>query len=173
MAFKPLETIQGVVDFTNIDASANRTVTVGTVIRGVDALSGAGGGAEFIYLPGNASLITGALVSYNPVTKVVTLSANATKQGFPVAVAMSANTATTSYGWYQIAGVATIKKTAVKVSPGVRVYQSGTAGRIFSTSTTGEVILNAITVNAATVASATSTVQVLIQRPFLDPFGAA
>ena len=169
MAFKPLETIQGVVDFTNIDASAARTVPVGTVIRGVDTASSKTGGGEFIYLPGGASNIVGAVVSYNPLTPTCTLATNTTKQGLPLAVSMTANTTTTSYSWYQIAGVATIKKTAVKITPTEKVAISGTAGRVLGGSTAGVTLWNSISVNAATVASATSTVQVLIQRPFLPP----
>lgn len=169
MAFKPVETFQGVVDFTNIDASANRTVVVGTVVRGVDTASSKTGGGEFIYLPGVASNIVGALVSYNPLGNTTTLSPTTASSGLPVAVSMAANTATTSYSWYQIAGVATIKKTATKVSPASKVAVSATAGRILGGSTAGKQLCNAISVNAATVASATSTVQVLIQRPFLEP----
>lgn len=173
MAFKPVETFQGVVDFTNIDASANRTLPVGFVCRGIDTASSKTGGAEFIYLPGNASLFTGALVTYNPLAPSVTLSPTTVANGAPLAVSMTANTATTSYSWYQISGVASIKKTATKVSPAVKVALSGTTGRILGGSTTGKMLFNAISVNAATVASATSTVSVLIQRPFLDPTVAA
>ena len=171
MAFKPLETFQGVVDFTNIDASAARTVTVGTVVRGVDTASTATGGGEFVYLPGVGSNIIGALVSYNPLSKVVTLSPTAASSGLPVAVSMTANTTTTSYSWYQIAGVATIKKTAIKINPSAKVAVSATAGRILGGSTAGKSVCNAISVNAATVASATSTVQVFINRPFLELVG--
>ncbi len=169
MAFKPSETVQGVVDFTNIDTSANRTVTIGTVVRGIDTASSKTGGGEFIYLPGVAANIVGALVTYNPLGNTVTLAPNTASLGTPVAVSMAANTATTSYSWYQIAGVATIKKTAVKVSPASKIAVSATAGRVLAGSTAGKMLLNAISVNAATVASATSTVQALIQRPFLEP----
>lgn len=168
MAFKPLETLQGVVDFTNIDASANRTVTVGTVIRGVDTASTKTGGGEFIYLAGVTGTVVGSLVSYNPLGNTTTLSPTAASSGLPVAVAMAANATKTGYSWYQIAGVATIKKTAVKVNPSVKVAVSGTAGRVLAGSTAGKGLCNAISVNVATVASATSTVQVLIQRPFLE-----
>lgn len=171
MAFKPVETFQGVVDFTNIDASANRTVPVGFVCRGIDTASTKTGGGEFIYLPGVTTMTAGTLVSYNPLGNTVTLSANAIRQGYPLAVSMTANTSPTSYSWYQISGVAAIKKTAVKFPPKTRLWQSGTAGRVFATSTAGVSIFNAVSVNAATVASATSTVQALIQRPFLSPLG--
>jgi|SRR5581483_5160210 len=169
MAFKPVETFQGVVDFTNIDASANRTLPVGFVCRGIDTASSKTGGGEFIYLPGVASNIVGALVTYNPLGNTTTLVTNTASLGWPVAVSMTANTATTSYSWYQIAGVATIKKTAIKISPTSKIAVSGTAGRVLGGSTAGKMVLNAISVNAATVASATSTVQVLIQRPFMEP----
>lgn len=169
MAFKPVETFQGVVDFTNIDASANRTVTIGMTVRGVDTASSKTGGGEFIYLPGNASNFVGALNSYNPLGNTTTLATNTTKQGLPVAVSMSGNTATTSYSWYQISGVAVIKKTAVKITPTEKIAVSATSGRVLGGSTAGAMLFNAISVNAATVASATSTVQVLIQRPFLEP----
>jgi hypothetical protein len=169
MAHKPVETFQGVVDFLNIDASAVRTLQVGFTCRGIDTASSKTGGSEFIYLPGVASNIVGALVSFNPLTSVVTLATNTTKQGLPVAVSMTANTATTSYSWYQVAGVAVIKKTAIKVSPISKIAVSATAGRVLAGSTAGAMLFNAISVNAATVASATSTVQVYIQRPFLEP----
>jgi hypothetical protein len=80
---------------------------------------------------------------------------------------MSANVLA-NYGWYQIAGASVIKKTAVKVSPNVPVYQSATIGRMMSTAASGKELMNARSVNAATVLSATSTITVLTQRPFLQ-----
>jgi hypothetical protein len=165
MAFKPAETFQGVVDFTNIDASAARTVQVGMIVRGIDTASGQGAG-EFIYLPGVASLAVGSLVTYNPLAKTVTLAPHTANQNQPLAVSMTANTATTSYSWYQIGGVAKIAKTATKISPAVPLYLSATAGSVSSTASAGKQVVNCISVNAATVASATATVQAIIQRPF-------
>jgi len=78
---------------------------------------------------------------------------------------MAANTGVATYGWYQITGVAAVKKTAVKVNPNVPVYMSATAGRLMPTIATAKALLGARTVNAATVASATSTVLVHINRP--------
>lgn len=165
MAFKPAETFQGVVDFTNIDASANRVVQVGLIVRGIDTASGQGAG-EFIYLPGVASLAVGSLVTYNPLAKTVTLAPHTANLNQPLAVSMTANTAATSYSWYQINGVAKIAKTATKISPAVPLYLSATAGQVSSTASAGKQVVNAISVNAATVASATATVQALVQRPF-------
>lgn len=164
MAYKPAETFQGAVDFTNIDTTAK--VSVGLICRGVDTASGQGGG-EFIYLPGvSGGQVVGNLVVYNPLKPSATLSPNTAHLAEPLAVAMSAVGTAANYGWYQIAGVATVKKTATKVNPGVQIYLSATTGRVMATQASGKQVVNAISVNAATVASATSTIQVLINRPF-------
>lgn len=165
MAYKPAVNQQGVVDFTNIDASAARTVPVGTIVLGADTASGQGAG-EFIYLPGVASLAVGALVTYNPLAKTVTLAPHTANLNSPLAVSMTANTSATSYSWYQIEGVAKIAKTATKINPAVPIFLSATAGSVSSTASAGKQVVNCITVNAATVASATGTVQALINRPF-------
>lgn len=161
MAFVPSESRLGLKAFTSIDTAT--AVPFGTIVRGEDSSLG---GAEFIYLPGVANTVVGSLVVYNPSAKTTTLAPNTANLGQPLAVAMAAVATTANFGWYQIAGVAVIKKTAVPVSPNVRIFLSGTAGRVFPTATTGKQVLNARSVNAATVASATSTINVLIQRPF-------
>ena len=166
MAFKPFETFQGLVDFTNIDASASRVLPVGLIVRGADTASGQGAG-EFIYLPGVASLAVGSLVTFNPLAKTVTLAAHTAHQAAPLAVSMAANTTTTSYGWFQISGVATITRvTGAKTRPAVPLFLSATAGSVQSVASAGLEVLNCVSVNAATVASATTTIQAIINRPF-------
>lgn len=140
---------------------------LGTIARARDTATG-GGGGEFIYLLGVASTVVGSLVTYNATTFQTTLSpTNATTDGSPLAVAMSANVAS-QYGWYQISGMAVIKKTAVAVSPSSGLWLSGTAGRVYATASTGKGIVGARSANLATVASATSTVTVLINRPAIE-----
>ena len=125
-------------------------------------------GGEFIYLLGVASTEVGSLVTYNATTFQTTLSpTNGTTDGPPVAVAMSANVAS-QYGWYQIQGLAVIKKTAVAVTPQSGIWLSGTAGRVYVTASTGKGIVGARSANLATVASGTSTVTVLINRPSIE-----
>ena len=139
----------------------------GTIITGQDDTTY--GGGEFIYLKGVANTVVGSLVIYDTVNHTTTLAVNTAVQNRPVAVAMSASVAS-QWGWYQIAGVAVIKKTAVAFAAGpLKVYLSGTAGRIKGIASAGLQIGTATTVNAATVASATSTINVLINRPFLQP----
>jgi len=161
MAYFPIESILGLKGFANIDTAT--ALPIGFIARGVDT---ALGGGEFVYLPGVTGTVAGSLVVYNPAAQTTTLAPNTANLGQPVAVAMAANATTKNFGWYQISGVASIKKTATTVSPNVRIFLSGTAGRIMATIGTGKEILDARSVNAATVASATSTVNVLLNRSF-------
>lgn len=143
------------------DTDTTQNLALGTIALAEDTTYGAG---EFIYLLGVASTVIGSLVSYNALTGATTLIANTANQGGPVAVAMSANVAL-GYGWYMITGAAVMKKTAVAVSPGVKIFISATAGRIMPTAASGKSILGARTANATTVTSTTSTVVVTISRP--------
>ncbi len=131
----------------------------------IDASDPTYGTGRFVYLLGVASTVVGSIVTYNATTWQTTLAPNTANLNSPVAIAMSANVAA-YYGWYQVIGLAVIKKTAVAVSPQVAVYLSGTAGRVKSTAASGKQIVNAKSANLATVASGTSTVTVLINRPF-------
>lgn len=163
MAYAPSESFQGIVSFTNIDLSAARTLQVGTIVRGFDATKG---GGEFIYLPGVASNAIGALVTWNPIDKTTTLVPSTVKLGYPVAVSMTANTTTTSYSWYQIAGAASIIKTAVVIAKLSRLWISATTATVFASTTAGKMVMNAIAVNS-TVSAGTFTTA-LINRPCME-----
>lgn len=140
----------------------------GTIVRAYDSTTstttGAQGAGEFIYLQGVASTVAGSLVTYNPATGVTVLAPTTANKTTPFAVAMSANVLATTWGWYQIAGVAVIAKTTIKVNPAVAIYVTG-SGQITSTAASGKQVTNAVSANAATVASATTTVLVTINRP--------
>lgn len=149
------------------DTSTTQNHPLGTIVRGRDTSTG-GGGAEFIYLLGVGSTVVGSLVTYNATTFQTALSpTNATTDGSPLAVAMSANVAS-QYGWYQISGLAVIKKTAVPFAPSTGLWLSGTSGRVYTTASSGKGIVGARSANLTTVASATSTVTVLINRPSIE-----
>jgi len=139
-------------------------VQAGEIIQAQDSTTYHGG--EFIWLRGVANTAIGSLVTYDTLNNTTTLCPHTANLAQPLAVAMAANTVTTSYAWYQIAGAAVIKKTAVKVSPAVPLFHSATAGSVTPTASAGMEILNCVTVNAATVASATGTITALINRPF-------
>ena len=171
MAYSFTETRIGYLPIASTDAGVtmpngtsaipNPPATLGQVVRAVDPTYGAG---EFILLVGVASTVVGSLVSYNATTYQTALSANTANLVGPVAVAMSACTAGL-FGWYQIEGLAVVKKTAVAVAPQVAMFQSATAGRIMATVASGKQILGARSANLASVTSTTSTVIVMINRP--------
>ena len=163
MAFVPSEGYPGLVSFTNVDASAARTIPVGTIVRGFDSSLG---GGEFIYLAGVTSNAIGALATWNPVDKTTTLVPNTAKLGYPVAVSLTANTTATSYSWYQISGAASVLKSAAAIAKGARIAISGTAGTVLGTSTAGKFVNNAIAVNSTV--SATTFAKILINRPYME-----
>jgi hypothetical protein len=171
MAYSFTENRAGMLQIANTDAGvtmANGTSaiptppgTLGQVVRAFDPTYGEG---EFIMLVGVASTVIGSLVTYNTTTYQTTLSPNTANLAQPVAVAMSANLAA-SFGWYQIGGLAVVKKTAVKTLTNVPMFLSATAGRIMATAASGKQILGARSANLATVTATTSTVIVSINRP--------
>ena len=174
MAYSFTENRTGLLQIANTDsgvtmANGSSAIptppgTLGQVVRAFDPTYGEG---EFIMLLGVASTVVGSLVTYNATTYQTTLSANTANQATPVAVAMSANTAGL-FGWYQIGGLAVVKKTAVAVNAQVPVYQSATVGRVMPTAASGKQVLGARSANLATVASGVSTVIVSINRPHLQ-----
>lgn len=167
MAFVFRDTTLGLPPITSTLASsttAGRSTPsrLGQIAKAYDTTYGEG---EFIYLKGLDNTVVGSVVTYSPSTYQTALVPNTANLGQPVAVAMSANL-TGYYGWYQISGVAVVKKTAVQVTPSVALFISGTAGRLMSTAASGKQILNARSANTATVTTTTSTVLVSISRPF-------
>lgn len=149
---------------------ANNSTTqmhpLGTRIKATDPTYGMG---EFIYLLGVSSTIVGSVVIYSATTYQTTLTVGATHKnsGAPVAVAMAA-TVGSEYGWYQEAGNAVVKKTAVAVTPNVPVMLSATAGRVKVLTSAGFMVVGARSANLATVTSTTSTVIVTINRPHIQ-----
>jgi len=153
----------GLVGFQPISTnSTTQKHRLGIRVRGYDATLLEG---EFIYLKGVASTVVGSLVEYSDSDFDTTLTPDTAATGRPVAVAMSACVAN-EFGWYQVFGLATIKKTAVVVNPGkVKIYQSATTGRVMPTAASSKMIWGCIAANAATVAAATSTVICQISYP--------
>ncbi len=144
---------------TTISTTANHTL--GRIIEAKDPVYGFG---EFIYLLGVANTVAGIVVTYNATTYQTAFGADTAADVGPVAVAMAANVAA-SYGWYQITGLTTVLKTAVKVTPQGKIYQSATTGRVMQTSASGKQIIGARGANLTTTTSTTSTVVVLLNRP--------
>jgi hypothetical protein len=137
----------------------------GKIVTAKDPTYGEG---EFIYLKGVANTIVGSVVTYkgSDGSTVLSTTSGVVNGGAPLAVAMSANVAS-QWGWYQIAGDAIIKKTAVKVDPAgtTKVYLSATSGRVMQTSVSGRQVIGARWVATTTVTSTTSTAIATLNRP--------
>jgi predicted RecA/RadA family phage recombinase len=152
MAYAPSQLVGA--DFTKVDTV--QAFTLGAITRGTDPTLGAG---EFIYLKGIASTVVGSLVSYDAAhqTALCPVGNNVPRN---VAVAMAAIVAS-SFGWYQISGLATVSKTSgISIAAGAAVGVK-TIGKVASTGTSKE-LLGA---TAATFASAGTTATVYINRP--------
>lgn len=158
--------VLGILPITSIATALPDGMVIGQEIEAVDTANSQWG--KFKLLFGVAALVVGNTVTYDPSTGLTTLTPNTANLGQPIAVAMSANTTATSASWFQVQGVALIKKTAVKVNPSVALFQSATTGRLMPTVASGKQALAVRSVNAATVASATSTVLALINYPLLQ-----
>lgn len=95
------------------------------------------GPGEFIYLAGVASTAVGSVVTFNSDDYTTALAvANAVG---PVAVAMAANTAATSFGWYQIYGKGVARVLAGFVD-NADCYLTATAGSVDDTDVAGDYI---------------------------------
>ena len=148
----------GAPGFTEVDTVAK--VPLGTIVKGSSQTLGEG---EFIYLLGVASTVLGDVVRYNAATFQTVRLVNTAVQAMPVAVAMAAIVAA-RYGWYQITGQATMKKTAVIIGPNVPVFISATAGSVKALASAGLQIVACRTQLLSTL-SAAGTVLVTISRP--------
>jgi hypothetical protein len=153
----------GLSSYANSTQRSGRCAQLGMIVSGWDTTNYIGGG-QWIYLKGFTGCVAGTLVQWDGSTFVAAALTSTANTGRNCAVAMATLTST-QYGWFQIQGKVAVLKTAVKISPDSRVWISGTAGRFFSTATTGKQILGARSANSATIASATSTVYVYIQNP--------
>jgi hypothetical protein len=122
------------------------------------------GVGEFIYLKGVASTVVGSWVTFNQDDNTTALlAANAIG---PVAVAMSANDAATSYGWYQIYGKAVGRVLAGFVD-NANVYATATAGSVDDAIVAGDLVKNAKGASAVGTPSA-NLAEFEIQYPFMD-----
>lgn len=147
------------------EQSTTQRLPVGKIVRAQDlAASNNQGEGEFIYLQGVANLTQGELVFYNASTGATFRQAGTARAGGALAVSMTALGAG-SWGWYQISGIAIIKKTANNFNPNLPIYLAGTTGRIQVAVRSGAQLMGARGANTATVSAAVSTLAVQINRP--------
>jgi hypothetical protein len=136
----------------------------GMIVKASDPTYGDG---EFILLKGVASTAVGSVVTYNTSSYTTALAPVGTNLPQPIAVAMSANTSSSNWGWYQIAGVAVMaKSSAVSLAANAAVGVK-TIGFI-AASGSGKEVQGALVAAVASAASGRTTVQVVINRPHMQ-----
>jgi hypothetical protein len=143
------------------DTSTTQNHPVGDIVAATDPTYG---GGEFIYLKGVTSTAVGSLVTYNLVSGTTTLAAVGTNKAQPIAIAMSANDATTKWGWYQISGIAVCKKTCTVSLAANAAVGVLTIGLIAGTGS-GKEISGALVAVVASATAGRTTVQVVTNRP--------
>lgn len=146
------------------DTSTTQNHPLGMIIQARHATYGVG---EFIYLKGVTSTAVGSVVEYSTTTGATVLAAVGGNQPLPVGIAMSVNDASTKFGWYQIGGIATVKKTcSICLVAGVAVGVL-TTGLIAGTGS-GKEIQGAVCAATASAKAGVVTVLVTLQRPHLQ-----
>lgn len=176
MSFTIIQPDAGFTPIANVDSgilapvsvSSGSTTTIptppnqlGMVVKAVDPTYGTG---EFIFLAGVASTAVGSVVVYDQGTFATALAPVGSNLPQPVAIAMSANTAATTFGWYQIGGIAVAAKTSALALASNAAVGVKTAGLIATTGT-GKEIQGALTVAKATTPK---TVKLIIDRPHMQ-----
>jgi hypothetical protein len=166
--FLPINVIDtGILTPTAVSAGTTTTIpsppaVPGQIVKGFDPVYGMG---EFILLKGVASTAVGSLVIFNTTSYTTTLCPVTANLGSPVAISMTANTSSSNWSYYQIEGVAVVAKSTglgLATNVAVGVNSIGKVG----TSASGKQILGARTANSTV--SATTTVQVILNRPHLQ-----
>jgi hypothetical protein len=160
--WKPISPVAGIQKIA--DSSTVQNHPFGMIIQAKHDTYGVG---EFIYLKGVTSTVVGSVVEYNHTTGATVLAAVGGSQPLPIAIAMSANDASTDYGWYQIGGVAIAKKTCTICLVAGAAVGVLTTGLLAGTGSAKE-IQGACVATTASAKAGVVTVPVLLNRPHLQ-----
>lgn len=173
MAYTIIDQFAGLLPIASIDsgvtqpnassASATPPLRVGMIVRGQDPTYG---DAEFILLSGVTSTVVGSVVTYNTSSFTTALAAVGTNLPQPIAIAMSANTSSTNWGWYQISGIAVVKKTCTVSLAANAAVGVLTVGLIAGTGS-GKEVQGALVAAVASATAGKTTVQVVLNRPHM------
>lgn len=139
-------------------------LTPGMIVKAVDPTYGE---AEFILLAGVASTAVGSVVTYNTTSFTTALAPVGTNKPQPIAIAMSANTSATTWGWYQISGLAVVKKTCTVSLAANAAVGVLTIGLIAGTGS-GKEVQGALVAAVASATAGRTTVQVVMNRPHMQ-----
>lgn len=154
-------TDSGVTQPNASSAAPTPPMKLGMIVKANDPTLG---DAEFILLAGVASTVVGSAVTYNTTSWTTALAPVGANKPQPIAFAMSANIVATTWGWYQISGLATAAKTSGLALASNAAVGILTAGKVAATGT-GKEVQGALTVAKATTPT---TVRLVINRPHMQ-----
>ena len=167
-------TVAGLLQISQTDAGytpANGSSAVptspmypGMIVQAQDPTYGM---AEFILLKGVASTAVGSVVTYNTSSFTTALAAVGTNKPQPIAIAMSANTSSSNWGWYQISGLAVVAKTCTVSLAANAAVGVLTTGLIAGTAS-GKEVEGALVAAVASATAGRTTVQVVLNRPHMQ-----
>lgn len=144
---------------TNIPTSP---LKAGMIVQATDPTYGTG---EFILLKGVTGTAVGSVVTYNTSSFQTALAAVGTSKPQPIAIAMAA-TDGSSWGWYQIGGLAVAKKTCTVSLAANAAVGVLTTGLVASTGS-GKEIDGALVAVVASATAGRTTVQLVLDRPHM------
>lgn len=121
-------------------------------------------GNEYVYLKGVGSTVVKDAVIFDPSTFLTTRLV-VDKAG-PVAVALAAIAATTSFGWYQVRGSGSVNSDTVAGTQ-LPLYVDGTAGRVDDATSAGDCVLGMTSLGADTA----NVLPVALWYPFVSHSG--
>ena len=134
---------------------------LGMIVKASDPTFGEG---EFILLAGVASTAVGSVVTYNTTSWTTTLAPAGTNKPQPIAIAMAANTSSSTWSWYQISGIAVAAKTSGLALASAAAVGVLTAGKIAATAS-GKEVQGALTVAKSTTST---SVRLIMNRPHMQ-----
>jgi len=161
----PIANTDSGVTFANASSAApTPPMKVGMIVCASDPTYGAG---EFILLPGVASTAIGSVVTYNTTSYTTALAPIGAYKPQPIAIAMSANTSASTWGWYQISGIAVVKKQCTVSLAANATVGVLSAGLIAGTGS-GKEIQGALVAAVASATAGRTTVSVVLNRPHMQ-----
>lgn len=122
-------------------------------------------GNVYVYLKGVASLAAGDAVQYDENFASTRLLSTSTAAG-PVGVSMAANTAATTFSWFQIYGIATV--TSATVAADKQLQATATPGTVDDTTTAAKTIVGMFSQAADGVGAAAGFVLAQLNYPFFE-----
>lgn len=152
-----------------ISVSSGSTTTIptpplrpGMIVQGSDPTFGFG---EFILLTGGAGIAVGTPVFYNLTTFTAAPVTGTLAVPTPIGVSMAANTAATSWSWYQISGIAVgVKGGGISLLTAAALGITTTG--VFTATASGAEVQGAEVASIATITQ--TTVQIVLNRPHMQ-----